>query len=225
MNYYRVITYNVYWKNMKYKPECVKNINLLLNNKFNTNNLGDFIFLQESANRKKLLKNLDSNFNIINYTSGKETITTLINKKYTIIQKLGGQFMSGRPFLIVLLNNNICLINVHLPHSNDLMKELTKIEKYLENSKINLKNYRIIMGGDFNIEINNKITFMNKKLTHTKDLFSCCSEYYDKSKFTKKYDYILDSNNKIKGRLLYPKLRNIILPASDHFGVYAKLLK
>ena len=139
MNYYRVITYNVYWKNMKYKPECVKNINLLLNNKFNTNNLGDFIFLQESANRKKLLKNLDSNFNIINYTSGKETITTLINKKYTIIQKLGGQFMSGRPFLIVLLNNNICLINVHLPHSNDLMKELTKIEKYLENSKFKVK--------------------------------------------------------------------------------------
>ena len=236
MNYYRILTYNLNWKNMEYREECLDNINRLINKKFNNKNIGDFIFLQEVANINKLLIGLDNNFNIIHHTSGKETMTTLINKKYNIIKTLGGQFVSGRPFLVILLDNNICLINVHFPHIKDIYNELDKIKNYLINNNINLDNFRIIIGGDFNIDIGKNINFMNKSLSVSKNFNTCCirkemeymkiqdiislSHNYPKLRF----DHILDSDNKIfKTKLFFPHKNNLILPASDHLGIYCKL--
>jgi endonuclease/exonuclease/phosphatase family metal-dependent hydrolase len=206
---------------MKYGKDNAININKLLNKK-----TYDFIFLQEVANKKKLLKDLDSNYNIITHKSGPENIVSLINKKYKITKILGGQFISGRPFLVILLTNNLltnnlCLINVHLPHITNLDNELKKISNYLLNNNINLTNYRIIFGGDFNIVINKNIKFMNKKLYTSTKYNTCCG-----STLKYKFDYILDSDNKIlETKLFYPQKNKIMLPSSDHLGIYTKINK
>ena len=88
MRHYRILTYNVFWKNMIQKPECAININKLLN----TLKSFDFILLQEVANQMILLKRLNKKYNIIEHISGRETMTTLIDKKYNISQTLFGQF-------------------------------------------------------------------------------------------------------------------------------------
>ena len=204
------------------KPECAININKLLN----TLKSFDFILLQEVANQMILLKRLNKKYNIIEHISGRETMTTLIDKKYNISQTLFGQFMSGRPFQVILLTNNICLINVHLPHIQNLNQELIKIQNYLINKNIDLSKYRIIIGGDFNINIPKNIMFMNKILTTSKSLNSCCTNDLNTNKLKYNFDHILDSDNKIvKTKIVFPHKNNIMLPASDHVGIYCKLFK
>ena len=204
------------------KPICATNINNLL---YRLKSF-DFILLQEVANQLILLNKLDKKYNIIIHSSGKETMATLIKKKYTILKTFYGQFVSGRPFQVILLTNNICLINVHLPHMKNLYNELIKIEKYLFNNNINLTNYRIIIGGDFNINIKNNIIFMNKTLTMSKSLATCCVKQESINSLKYNFDYILDSDNKIlKTKLVFPHKNNLILPASDHIGIYCKLIK
>ena len=165
-------------------------------------------------------------------------MVTLISKKYNVLKTLFGQFVSGRPFQVILLSNNICLINVHLPHIQNLYDELIKIENYLFNNNINLTNYRIIIGGDFNIDITNtnttskiKLKFMNKTLTNktltnSKSSKTCCIKDDNIINLKYNFDYILDSDNKIiKTKLVFPHKNNLILPASDHIGIYCKLIK
>jgi len=234
MNYYRILTYNVFWRNMFFRNECVSNINKLINSKFNSDNIGDFIFLQEVANHEKLLKNLDNNFNFIQHTSGKENMVTLVNKKYNIINNLPGQFMSGRPFLITILDNNLCLINVHYPHVSSYIPEFQKISNLLLKNNISLDKYRLIIGGDFNMDLPANITFINKILSVSKSIKTCCIKKemenlnIDKvlNKCSYNFDHICDSeNNIVKSVLFFPHINNKVLPGSDHFGLYCKLIK
>ena len=60
------------------------------------------------------MNKLDKKYNIIIHSSGKETMATLINKKYTILKTFYGQFVSGRPFQVILLTKNICLIAINV---------------------------------------------------------------------------------------------------------------
>lgn len=218
---------------MLYRPECVTNLNKLLISKLNLEIIADFILLQEVANHEKLLENLDNNFNFIEHTSGKENMVTLVNKKYKIKTNIPGQFVNGRPFLVTILDNNLCLINVHLPHVTNYISELLKISNLLIKKNINLNNYRIIIGGDFNMDLPTNIIFMNKKLSVSKSIKTCCikkeienlniDEALNKCKYN--FDHITDSNNNInKTILFFPHSDNKILPGSDHLGVYCELI-
>lgn len=219
--YYKLLTYNVNWKNMKYKKKCVENINKLL---IKYENKVDFLFIQEVANENNLFKNFNlTKFNMIKHNSGPETMISLINNKYKVINYYTGQFISGRPFQIILLENNLCLINVHFPHIKNIESELIKISNYLDKLKVNLKKYRIIIAGDFNLDITKKIRFMNKILSVSENTYSCCIKN-NNNLLIYNFDHILDSANKIyKTKLVYPQNNNKIDEASDHLGLYCKL--
>ena len=223
--YYKLLTYNVNWKNMKYNKECVENINKIF---VEYENKIDFLLIQEVANERNLFKNLNlKEFVIIKHKSGKETMISLISNKYKVIKYFTGQFIYGRPFQVILLENNLCIINVHFPHVDNIYTELLKISKYLDKLKVNLEDYRIIIAGDFNLDINKKIKFMNKTFGISDNKYSCCIRKYvkDIKLLFVNFDHVLDSNNKIyKTKLVYPHKNNIVLPGSDHIGLYSKIL-
>jgi hypothetical protein len=238
-NNIKILTYNVNWQNMighkkapisncKEKNLCARNINKLIINELPL----DFIFIQEFENEKILLDKLNKDFILVTSNSDKETIGILINKKYNFDYAIKGEFEQGRPFLIVFLKENICLISVHMGHNKNVLTELKKIEYAIYNNKIHIDNYRIIMGGDFNADLTMENLFCEKKLLNFKKKFTCCiySKHMGKNKDILKYmngkniDHILDSKAEpVYGTVVTPIDNNILKPGSDHLGIYAEL--
>ena len=239
----KIISYNVNWKHMlskkdseikqcKSKDLCSTNINELILNELPL----DFIFLQEFANEKVLLKDIKKDFHIIKTISEKEYMVICVNLRYNIIKIINGEFEEGRPFLVVILNENICLVNVHMPHNDDFKGNLKIIEKKIkkENSDINLDNFRIIIGGDFNQDIGLSLNFLNKRMYNTKKEYSCClySTHMYKNKNILKYkkgtniDHILDSHEMPVYSITLTPIdeNNNLIPGSDHLALYSELI-
>lgn len=240
----RILSYNLNWENMKSIQkcpirECTKiNLCAININKFILNELPlDFIFLQEVANKKTLFNKLNRTFNVVMTTSNKESMVILINKKYNLFKKIEGEFESGRPFLVVFLKENICLINVHMGHKKNILNELKKIEKKINLTNIDIESYRFILGGDFNENIGKDVLFCKKLMRNfkknLKNNFTCCinSSYIGKNRdilnynIGKNIDHILDSSNEpVYGIILNPiDNENNLLPSSDHLAIYAEL--
>jgi hypothetical protein len=239
-NNLKILSYNVNWKHMlgreegeikecKKKDLCSTNINKLILNELPL----DFIFLQEFENKKVLLKDINKDFQIIKSISEREYMVMCVNLKYDIDKTISGEFEPGRPFLVVLLKEKICLINVHMPHNDDYKGNLKKIEDKIRSKKINLDNYRIIIGGDFNQDIGLNLTFLGKKMYNTKKEYTCClySTHMYKNKNILKYkkgkniDHILDSQESPIYTITLTPLdeNNNLIPGSDHLGLYTEL--
>jgi hypothetical protein len=240
-NNLKILSYNVNWKHMKGREDgeikeckekdlCSANINELILNELPL----DFLFLQEFANEKVLLKDIKKEFHIIKSISEKEYMVTCINLKYNILKTISGEFEPGRPFLVVLLKEKVCLINVHMPHNDDYKGNLKIIEKKIISNNINLENYRIIIGGDFNQDIGLNLTFLNKKMYNSKKEYSCClfSTHMYKSKNILKYkkgkniDHILDSEEPPVYSITLTPIdeNNKLIPGSDHLALYTELI-
>lgn len=180
--------------------------------------LCDFIGLQEinqSINQWKYLKSqikhLNPNF-LKNYTKaytqiGKAGIITLYNKKYTLKFKIEGNLNNDndiRPFHILIFDQNIIYINLHMPHNNQenaleiLQNNLSKI--FLLFPEINFSGFDLIIGGDFNN--NNPLDFENfknlqkiigKKILREKNkLLTCCSSKKTIN-YNRNYDHIFSN--------------------------------
>ncbi len=235
----KILSYNVNWEYMKSEKtaikECrTKDICALNNNNLILNELPlDFIFIQEIANKNVLLKDLQKDFRIVKTKSEKESMVILVNKKYNVDITIGGEFEEGRPFLVVFLKEGICLVNVHMGHKINVIRELKKIEDEIYKTKINMDSYRIILGGDFNANVGKEILFFEKRMLNFRKKTTCCinSSHISKNKSTikdlrgKNIDHILDSEAEpIYGNIIVPTdENNNILPSSDHFAVYAEL--
>lgn len=238
----KILSYNLNWENMQgmekapikeciTKNLCASNVNRLILNELPL----DFIFLQEFANEQILLKDLDIDFNLITTISEKESQAMLINKKYNIFMKIEGEFGPGRPFLVVFLKENICLVSVHMGHKKSIITELKKIEDKIYSTNINVDMYRIILGGDFNADIGKEVLFCEKRMRSFPKKFTCCvySTHMGKNRDVLKYmkgkniDHILDSENEpVYGTILAPiDSENKLIPGSDHLAIYAELLK
>jgi hypothetical protein len=238
----KILTYNLSWHNMESNPkapikECTKkdlcstNINNLIQNLLPL----DFIFLQEVSNEKVLLKDLKKDFQIIRTVADKEVQLILVNKKYEVVDAFGGDFEKGRPFLVVFLKNNICLISVHMGHDEQYERDLKYIEKniYKVKSKKEMESYRIILGGDFNQEIGNNINFCGKTMITQRKKFTCCvySTHMYKNNSLLKYlkgkniDHILDSlDEPVYITPVTPtNVSKELIPGSDHLGLYGEL--
>ncbi len=236
----KILSYNVNWKHMKGREDgeikeckkenlCSSNVNELIINELPL----DFIFLQEFANEKVLLKDIKSKFHIIKSISEREYMVTCVNLKYTIKKTINGEFEKGRPFLIVLLNENICLVNVHMPHNDDYKGNLKIIEKRILKEKINLDNFRVILSGDFNQDIGLSLTFLGKKMYNTQKEYTCClySTHMYKNKNILKYkkgkniDHTLDSAGIPVYSITLTPLdeNNNLIPGSDHLALYSEL--
>ncbi len=169
----------------------------------------DILALQEALNYQTIIKKSDTlkKMKYFKSRSGKEILITFYNKnKYKLLKGYSSEFVKGRPFHVILLENKrgkqIVVVNLHTGH-----KELSKklfIEKTLNNflrETIDLTKKKLIVLGDFN---NNKIKtlkVMGKKLKGSK----------------KKYREIVDnvlSEEKVKiNRYLKCNL------GSDHIGL------
>jgi hypothetical protein len=132
----------------------------------------DIIALQEASNLDNL-NNILYDLKINNYfiytaISGNEKMITLIDKnKFKIIKHFSSKFKIGRPFHIFILKNilnqeNIIFVNLHyvvLNDSNNINLNISNIltnslKFYIPNYELILKNFRIILAGDFNHEVN-----------------------------------------------------------------------
>jgi len=226
-----VMTYNVSWESLESvnsgrldMTHCkVKDINLCVDNiaqiigkigiKKNNSNLFDFIALKEindSKNQWVSLQNkmnplLLSKMNVEFTKIGKAGIITMYDKKYSLITKIEGNLSTGndiRPYHILVFNQNIIFINLHMPHQkqNESFKIIyNQIKKIIQiNQK--LINYKIIMGGDFNN--NNPIEFkyyqkisqlFEIKLNQEPNKLTSCCTNISKSTYQKTYDHIFSN--------------------------------
>jgi len=245
-NNYKILTYNVCWENMKGRRNkrgvihnegclepnlCASNISEFIQNELPL----DFILLQEAANIGTLLSTLPDVYKIILYKSGLETILTIVNNSYKIIVSFGGEFERGRPFLCTFLSN-ICLINVHMGHKKKFRYDMKIIEHFLLDRKYSYKqfeSYRIIIGGDFNQELDSEYEFMGKKIYKNTSTSSYGLKTKHNSKpiemlnnfIMKDIDHIFDSDNNIVYSINLTPIdaKKRILPASDHVAIYAEL--
>jgi hypothetical protein len=241
----RVLTWNTNWKNMSAtkdapNPLCRKKSYCAINVvEFIKKQLPlDFIFIQEAITSEFDI--LKDSFEFIITKSGPEKIHTMINKEYgNPLKVISGEFEKGRPFHIIVLSNKVCLINVHFGHNKDLKSELKIIKKTFEDNydKKEIKKMRIIMAGDFNMNIKDLPRFLDKNFGKTKTKGTCCISgqkfnFIDKNVLRgiynlKNIDHIFDSSNEIVYSLtLFPfDEQGLLQPASDHLAVFAELKK
>lgn len=244
-----ILSYNVWWKAMFSDKlnQCKSNtVSICLRNIahfIDKNKSFDFVGLQEAANWKLLKQHsiLLQNMNEKYYRSGPEDIVIFYDKKYRLDANqniiVGNIKNIGRPFIILFFDNKLCIINVHSEHK----REILKFDKYLKiaiQTKYNidkniylkkLKEYDIVMMGDFNHTLNKKDphiilsdVFFNikygRKLHGTNKINSCCDKNLRGNAHIS-FDHILTTLKNIKTRV--HKLNN----ASDHLPITALIEK
>jgi hypothetical protein len=239
----KILTYNVSWQstsgtqhgwplcnndtdetNERHFSKCVTHIVNIID----SNGPYDFVCLQEITNFDFIIKK-SKTLPLMKYSmhkSGPEQIVTFWDKKFHLVENYNGEFKPGRPYQITIFKENICLINLHLPHSNKIM-----LKKYLEHMfqsvNPNLKNYRFVMAGDFNYVLNDpnpKIGFLpTMSLVNTKFYISptqiqtCCVPPFNTYKL--QFDHVVDSFD-VPMLVSSPTVN---YPASDHLPILAIL--
>jgi len=248
---YRVLTFNTNWKNMfgeKYAPNplCRTQVNGKTNSICASNVVNlikkqlplDFIFIQEAITDE--FNVLKGDFDFVITQSGPEKLYSIINNKYgKPLKVISGEFEKGRPFHIIILENMLTLINVHFGHQKVLKSELKKIQKKFEDNYDikTIRKLRIIMAGDFNMNIKELPKFLGKNFKKSNTRGTCCISgqrfnFVDKQILRgiynlKNIDHIFDSSGEIVYSLtLFPfDDSGLLLPASDHLAVFAELKK
>ena len=236
--------------------KCFLNLGNFLNKHVNENI--NFILLQEVVNIAGIIEILNNNdYKHESTVIDNVTLTTIWNnKKFQLDNenyKVNGQINSKnkninniRPFLALFFNNWLCVINVHHDHNNN-DKSNIKInqifDRIKEESEVcfdKIKNYQIILGGNFNSNLNGdlKINDINKNLkgrtgNDESTYFTCCdlnngmyNQHMEKKNDNieyKFYDHILVSDNDIIDTENYngATIINPEKPISDHAPVYA----
>lgn len=237
-----ILTYNVSWQstsgrqekwplcnnysdesNSGYYGKCINNMIELIDG----NGPYDFVCLQETTNLDTIISksNFLSKMSNEKHQSGQEEMVTFWNNKYHLIKIINGEFKAGRPYQILIFKEKICLVNLHMPHTNKFMigRNLSKIAEKISH----LDNYRYIMAGDFNYSINDpdpKISLLPKILLPQKEFFisptyikTCCVPPYEEHRT--QFDHVIDSYA-IPRAITSP---TVVTPASDHLPIIAEL--
>ncbi|BCS82862.1 hypothetical protein QLL95_gp1261 [Cotonvirus japonicus] len=251
----KILSYNVFYKSMQTYPtykncEPIINDNVLkisytkcLDNvsKFiEKHKPYDFIFIQEAANFMTLLS-ITPVLKSMNYVSDKfdlETIVTFYNKNLVLDNtnyKLVGYMADvNRPFHVLFFKGELCVINLHAGHKADIYN----IDNYLVNCLIDnpfkkeflqkLKTYDIIIGGDFNDNLNNGLTILTERFFNCpRQLYgfnrtpSCCNPNlnYLSDRNNAKFDHILSTIPTITSQIVQ------VPRASDHMPIIANIIK
>lgn len=240
-----ISSYNILWEIMNYDNTKrfintdKKLLKIYKNNiLFNIQKLIDYYnptiyCFQEAASYNDILKLFDKNYLFKINKSDKEFMLTIWqNTKINLIASFKGEFEKGRPFIILIFFNKIenykfILINIHAGHDIDTNKSIIKpIQDVIDTiDTILLKDIkRVIITGDFNRDINNKIKINNyyllinkQKITfkYNKNNNNTCCDIYGNN-FNKNYDNIIDSYKRLK--LIHPLNKEswYKYPSSDH---------
>lgn len=176
--------------------------------------------------------------------SGPEYMVTVWDfTRFEVHKVIPGEFESGRPFCIFIFkdlldSNYIMFINIHAGHkTNTLTSIFEPIQKIFSKTK-KLNEFvisRIIMGGDFNRNINQQIkdcpqlffelnnSIYTFKPTYKELANTCCSLIGTNLK--RNYDFILDTFEPV---ILRHELNKEIWykqPSSDHIMIMSVLKK
>ena len=240
-----ISSYNILWEIMNYDNTKrfintdKKLLKIYKNNiLFNIQKLIDYYnptiyCFQEAASYNDILKLFDENYIYkINKSDKEFMLTVWKNEKIDLIASFKGEFEKGRPFIILIFFNKIenykfILINIHAGHDIDTNKSIIKpIQDVIDTiDTILLKDIkRVIITGDFNRDINNKIKINNyyllinkQKITfkYNKNNNNTCCDIYGNN-FNKNYDNIIDSYKKLKLIHQFNKESWYKYPSSDH---------
>lgn len=184
--------------------------------------------------------------------SGPESMVTVWDStRFNLLESIPGEFEIGRPFCIfifkdILVKNIFILINLHSGHNlNTFLTIFKPIQKIFSKSDI-FSNYiisRIIMGGDFNrdinleikndsesgsgskliFELNNSIFNFNFNFTNKATSNTCCS--ISGNNLKKNFDFIIDSFDSVILRHELNKESWYKQPSSDHIMIMTIIKK
>ncbi len=231
-----ILSYNVSWQSMigsnpkwplcnNFKDSdrknvvCIKNIAQMID--LTNQNAGelDFVALQEASNHSILTKesNVLKMLKHEVHKSGLEEMVIYWNdNRFEFIKSYGGEFRKGRPWQLIVFkeianSEQFIFINVHADHYkyNYLIKKLERILR-----KIDLKNYRIIIAGEFNTTLPSELMLGDVKLFTHELINTCCYPLFELS-----FDHVLDS----KDKPLNVKSPEINVMASDHKPILVTL--
>lgn len=142
---YKVLSYNVSWEAMagvtskaiKIKcqmgnndvTKCLSNIKNFIHTEYRKHDY-DIIGLQEATDWRKLYtEEMGKKYDFIASCIRNEDMVTFYKRgKLTLDSDLGASVVItymedvGRPMMILFFNNNLCVINLHAGHKNDILK-------------------------------------------------------------------------------------------------------
>jgi hypothetical protein len=213
-----IVTYNLKWNST--------HTDNILNNVKEVNSLYDidFYLFQENVLTDKLNNILKKRHKYIINQSGPECMITFYKKHYTLLKCVHGEFVVGRPYIIILLHDTltdkkIILINIHAGHQintkTHIIDKLNKSLEYFHNDNV----HYIVIGGDFNRNITtNYVMNINKKkytMKYSKsNLKTCCNKNLKHN-----FDHIIYSKSSPIKKITWNKH----IPASDHLLVITQL--
>jgi hypothetical protein len=160
--------YSVNGKNIETKKESKKLSDQVKKNfsdflKKYQENTDFFLFQEASTIHSYFSSSMKKKFGYFKSISNKNELYTVYSKKFHPISKyiIRSNFTDGRPYIIVPFKENICIINVHFPHTEKLTNKtgkdnisfqecIKKIEKDLKKIQKKVKIKTIVLGGDFN---------------------------------------------------------------------------
>ena len=235
------------------QTQCLNNVSRFIE----TNGPYDFIGLQESTNFNliKVTANLQ-NYRFIFHRERNEEIVTFYDPKYSLddtLSMIGGNIgrvgrgppddhlplgtkEEGRPILILFFKNNLCVINMHASHKNDINNFLQRLDEILnlwayspdkEAYLTKLRTYNLIIMGDLNNELVpnqfltntiNQIFFDRQINGHNITDKTCCdTTLRDPTKvYRNRFDHILTTYPTINSQVYKPGILH-----SDHLPVIA----
>ena len=246
-----ILSYNICYQCMLKKKEgtvkylcdnsCKQNITSFINSELQNKDF-DFIGLQEASGYDYIIKNSPKlqTMNFEHYKPGFEDMILFYNKTKYILDKnyMVKSWMhdTGRPFMILFFNDNICVINIHAGHRDDI----TRFDDHLQNTCKGLKHnsvvigkeaeilakiktYNIICMGDFNKSITPGFRILNRPLYGPTATTTCCDSVnlfiknynINSGEYIGSYDQILTSWNDANSTIVH----NPPPPASDHLPV------
>ena len=235
----KILSYNIYYKSMlgldeKFLPQKLaqNNVKNVIDNNY------DIIALQEVQCIDKIIEK--KNRQLIIGKSGRETLVTIFNNNFKIINSITTEFCKGRGIQITQINyiDKIWIVvNIHAPHyynnfGNYIGEKIINMKEYNQEFKYILSNVletfinnhniqfnRILIMGDFNeafADTNTFILNLNNINYEMKTYYikprTCCYDIEESS--LKTGDLIYDSNNSNMLNIPY-----VNFPASDHLPV------
>ena len=198
------------------------------------------IGLVEASNINSISKYIRKNDNcffdrmgIVSRQVGKESIVSFYNKNLGIPKiklfnlKDFGFSYDDRPCLVLIFpRKNLIFINIHMPQNSSVSYLKTIIAELYKNNK--LKSYRIIVAGDFNMEINESSFLISndKKLYRPSGILGTCCWKYGNDElsmyYPQNFDHIFDTDPIAKESKL-SIATGLKHPSSDHSPISVSL--
>lgn len=230
----KILSYNVYWRSME-SDRYLNNVVSFINQHASY----DFVCLQEATQWRKI-RNASSVLSEMNYVhlhSGLEHLVIFYHSKYQLDNQYpiikGHMVDNNRPFLVIFVEERLCIINVHAGHNGDwklfdyyLKRTIMNMDETAKQIILNkLQTYDIIIAGDFNDELDKHLVILSdpffhrsRKIYGVNQIPTCCDITLHAMVRTP-FDHILST---------IPLVTNTVFNlqfASDHLPIMADITK